>query len=216
MSPSVFSTNCSRFWLNKDSDHETKQQGSQATSAANDSLYGLVKPWGMRNDDTLIKCDEAIGQCVVAYSSLSVSYKTTTCPSVCRVKRTGRTLFVMRKSLRSASTAGRGGTPTPLAEAIKTTHHCSRSLRFIWLLISPSQQNTLVLGHIMLAVQTNNLKNKHTSANGQARASPLKADTMKYGKGMMSILWSRKPKLSQDERSWKILNQGNHCICAIF
>lgn len=131
MSPSVLSSYCSRFWLNKDSDHKTKQRGSQATAAANDSLCGLAKLWGMRNNDTLIKCDEANGQCVVACSRLSVSKKHNIHNPPCNLQgQTHKaTPFVIGKGLLSASTAGnvRGINPSvqDITVACFPLNHCS-------------------------------------------------------------------------------------------
>lgn len=153
MSPSVLGSNCSRFWLNKGSNHETMHGGSQATSAANDSLCGLVEPWGTRNNDTHQVWWGQWAMCNVMQQLVSVIKLQPALPFV-GSNTQGNTLFVVRKCLLSARTAGSvgGGGLIPLLQAIKTPHHCSPLLRFKW--IPPSQRDILVHGQIMLLVQT--------------------------------------------------------------
>lgn len=82
--------------LNKSSDHKAEQQRAKL-GYINDKWQpcaALVEPWGMTNNDTLIKLDEANGQCVVACSSLSVSWKLWTCPAISRVKHIGQHPFL--------------------------------------------------------------------------------------------------------------------------
>lgn len=100
-SPSVLSSNCSRFWLNKDSDHKTKQQGrvrqhhKWMTACV---VWWSHEEWGMM---THIKCDEATGQCVVACSSLSASLKLQPTLPFAGSNIQGNTLFVTSRGLLS-------------------------------------------------------------------------------------------------------------------
>lgn len=60
------------------------------------------------DDDTLIKCDEANGQCGVACSSLSASEKPQPSLPFAGSNTQGNTLFVVREVLLSAWTAVNG------------------------------------------------------------------------------------------------------------
>lgn len=84
------------FWLNKSSDREAEQKRAKLCYIYDkwQPRAALVEPWGMTNNDTLIKHDEANRQCVVACSSLSVSGKLWTCPAISRVKHIGQHPFL--------------------------------------------------------------------------------------------------------------------------
>lgn len=98
MRPSVLSSNCSSFWLNKDSDHEAEQQGrvrlhQQRMTVRFGGAMRVGKWWHTYQ--------VWWGQWAVCSDMQHVSIlEAMTSPAVCRVKHTGQHPFVTEKSLR--------------------------------------------------------------------------------------------------------------------
>lgn len=141
MSPSVLSSHCSSFWLNKDNYHETKQQGSQPTS--NSKWQAAWFGGAVRDVERWHTHQVWWGQWAIwsGIEQLVRVIKTTTCPAICQVRHTGQHPFSYeerpavcihcRKCLRH---------PTPPVQAIESTLRCRRLQHFKLLLISPSNR----------------------------------------------------------------------------
>lgn len=124
------------FWLNKSTDREAEQQRAKLCYI-NDKWQpraALVEPWGMTNNDTLIKRDEANGKCVMACSSLSVSGKLWTCPAISRVKHIGQhPFFVLTERACCAQREYQQG-PISVGQAAGHAGRYKEATKIVWII----------------------------------------------------------------------------------